>query len=100
MPFSAAVEQARVVIVSGDLTEESVPTLRRLLSIHEHVLVEGSGIESIDDAALDVLGELHDAAIGNGCMFYMCGLGGGPLREAQVRGFSHFLCGAVAPPTR
>ncbi len=98
MPFTAGVEQARVVKLSGDLTAESTPTLRRLLATHEHVLVECSGVDSIDDAALDVLGELRDEAAASGCMFYVCGLVGGPLREAQVRGFSHFLCGAVAPP--
>jgi anti-anti-sigma regulatory factor len=98
MPFTAGVEQARVVKLSGDLTADSTQTLRRLLATHEHVLVECSGVDSIDDAALDVLGELRDEAAASGCMDYVCGLVGGPLREAQVRGFSHFLCGAVAPP--
>ena len=95
MPFAAGVEQARVVKLSGDLIGDSTATLRRLLGPHEHVLLECSGVDSIDDAALELLGELHDQATASGCM---CGLVGGPLREAQVRGFSHFLCGAVAPP--
>jgi ABC-type transporter Mla MlaB component len=96
MPFSAGVEQARVVKLSGELTASAVPTLIRLLSIDEHVLVDCSKVNSMDDAVLELLGDFHDERILSGRMFYMCGVHGGPLREAQVRGFSHFLCGAVA----
>ena len=98
MAFKAAVEGARVVKLTGDLTQQSEPTLRRLIGLHEHVLIECSGLNSIDAATLELLGELHAEVTGLGCMFYICGLHGGPLREAQVRGFSHFLCGAIPPP--
>jgi anti-anti-sigma regulatory factor len=91
VPFSANVEHARYLRLTGDLTWESASTLRRLLLGDEHIVVDCAELTSADDDAVALLGEIHEELAEMGQQLILTGLHGGTRRRAQLHGYSHFM---------